>query len=73
MGGLNPKGRVALNLGPEHYSWLRDYAERNGMTITDTVRKGLKLLRFVEECEQSGTTLLADDGSDDGPRELLIL
>ncbi len=54
--------RLSVNLNREAGEALKEIAERRGMSITETVRRAIGALKFVENEIQQGKTIQTTDG-----------
>jgi hypothetical protein len=54
--------RLSVNINDETATALNQLAERDGVTITEVVRKAISIYKFVDDQIQAGKRLqLADD------------
>ena len=67
----NELTRLSVNLNAETAAALKELAERRGISLTETVRRAIAVLKFVEDEIQKGNTVQSTDGA--RTRELLLV
>jgi hypothetical protein len=53
--------RLSVNINAETSAFLREYAARKGVTITEAVRRAVAVLKFVTDETDAGNRLVAGD------------
>lgn len=62
--------RVSLNLPEEVVEVLRDLAAKEGRTMTEVIRRGIEMEKFLAELRTRSAQILVKEGSE--IREVLI-
>jgi hypothetical protein len=59
------KVRLAVNLGPEDDTRLKEYARRKGITVTEAVTRAAAVLARISAAQEAGTSwvVIEPDGS----------
>lgn len=55
------KVKLSVNLLEEDVNALRELAEKKGTTMTEILRQGIALSKFVQEARTRGEKLLIED------------
>jgi hypothetical protein len=63
--------RLSVNLTPEIADVLKEIAARNGISVTEAVRRAIGILRYVEDAQNRGATLLLEENG--SSRELVFM
>lgn len=69
--GLMDNLRIALNLGQDQGDWLKDYAARKGITLTEAIRRCLSAMEFIDAAYQRKASMHLDE--DGTLKEVLFL
>lgn len=64
--------RLSVNLAPEVAEALRELAKKNGVSITEAVRRAISTEKFIEDVKDSGGKLLIEDPKDKNLRQLVF-
>jgi hypothetical protein len=51
------QARLSINLSPVIYATLKDYSKRQGITVTEAIRRAISVLKYVDDAQQRGATL----------------
>jgi hypothetical protein len=65
------QARLSINLGTEAAEFLEEVTAKKGISYTEAVRRGLALLKLVEDASAAGKHVQIDDG--EKIRELIVL
>ena len=53
--------RLSVNLSPTVLGELKEYAEKNGITVTEAVRHAISVLKFVNEAKARRAPLYIEE------------
>jgi hypothetical protein len=53
--------KISVNLPSSSLEELQDIARKNGVTVTETLRRAIGMLVFIEGVQQEGKSLLVRD------------
>ena len=67
----DPQVRLSVNLNSEVAGELKAYAKRNGVSVTEAVRRAIALLGFADETRRNGGTLEVEENG--ALKEVLFL
>lgn len=60
--------KVTVNLPEESVKALRDMAARDGVSLTETLRRSIGLQKFIEDQQTEGSAILVKDKEDNVQR-----
>jgi len=64
--------RLSVNLNPDTADVLKEYAIRKGVSVTEAVRRAIGVLKFVDETQNRGASVMVSDDSG-GVKEVMFL
>ena len=53
--------RLSINLMPDDMAALKAYAARKGVSVTETVKRGLHLLAYVDDVQARGASMNVEE------------
>jgi hypothetical protein len=59
--GVQGLVRVSVNLSPAALDYLRSYADKNGITVTEAVRHAIGVLKFLDEGKANGARFYREE------------
>jgi hypothetical protein len=65
--------RLNVNLNKETAAALKDIAEKQGISLTEAVRRAIALLKFVDEERTAGRKIQTMDSDGKNKRELVLM
>jgi hypothetical protein len=64
--------KVSVNLPSDSVDWLKDLADRDGITMTEALRRSISTQKFVKETTDKGGKLLVEDPDAKALRQVIF-
>lgn len=55
--GVQNLVRLSVNLSPNVFGELKNYADRKGVSVTEAVRRAISVLKYVDDAQDRGASL----------------
>lgn len=65
--------RLSVNLNRETAEALKDIADREGISLTEAIRRAIALLKFITDEQAQGRKVQTMDANDRDKRELILM
>lgn len=65
--------RLSVNMNPETAEALKEIAERNGISVTEAVRRAISVAHFIEAQAREGKSIQIEDPKTGKVRELIMM
>lgn len=65
--------RLNVNLNKETAAALKEIAEKQGISLTEAVRRAIALLKFIDEEQAEGRKIQTMEGDGKNKRELVLM
>lgn len=53
--------KISLNLPSEVLNYLRSVSQREQVTLTETLRRAISMMKFIEDAQDEGKSILVRD------------
>jgi hypothetical protein len=64
--------RLSVNLAPEAARTLKELAAKNGVSVTEMVRRAISTESFIDEQVEEGNKILIEDAEDKSLKQLVF-
>jgi hypothetical protein len=64
--------RLSVNLSDEAATALRSYVGRHGATVTEAIRRGISILKYLDDLRDEGQKILVSDKDGKNIREVVF-
>ena len=71
--GKKKQPRLSVNMNEETAQALKELAEKNGLSVTEAVRRAISVYKFVNDELESGRKILTMDPNEKNKVELFLV